>query len=122
MPGMPISSSTRSGFTRLAASSARRVVAGAAGWHFFAHLPRQPHDELAALARPVAMRLHFPAMHLDQAFSQRQSNAEAGLGAPVQLRRLRKEIEHRRQRRRLNADAVVLYAYLDELTNRARRQ
>ncbi len=49
---------------------------------FFRRQGREADGELAALARPFAPGLHRPAVHLHQAFDQRQAQPEAAL-APV---------------------------------------
>ena len=67
----------------------------------------QPHGEPAAAARPVAGAGHRSAVHLDEAAHQRQPDAEPALRAPRRRVRLHEQIEHLRQRRRVDSDAVV---------------
>src|SRR5581483_10518035 len=72
--------------------------------------PRQPHAELAAPPRALAARLHTAAVQFDQALRERETEPEAGLvrsGARVELP---ERLEHVLQRRRRNADAVILHA------------
>src|ERR1700686_1825780 len=83
---------------------------------------RQSHDELAALPQSVAVGLHVASVHLDQALGQRQTYAEAGLAVSVELRRLRKQIEHLRQHPGFNANAIVAYPYLYILADRSGSQ
>ena len=55
---------------------------------------RQPHDELRSPARTVAARGDRPAVQLDEAADERESDSEPSLGAVERPLDLREEVEH----------------------------
>ena len=68
---------------------------------------RQAHDELAALARAVALRLDGAAVHLDQPLHQRQADAQPALRALQRPVHLGEHVEDAGQHLGRDADAGV---------------
>ena len=68
---------------------------------------RQAHDELAAAARPVAVRFDGAAVHLHQRLHQRQADAQPVARALQRRIDLREHVEDARQFVGRDADAVV---------------
>ena len=53
----------------------------------------KPHDELAALAGPVALRHHGPAVQLDEALDEGQADAQTALRAGERAVALGEQVE-----------------------------
>ena len=82
---------------------------------------RKLDDELAPLARPVAVRRHLTAVQLDEAAHDRQAETEAALRAVERLRLLEEEVEHPPQHLGGDADPLVADAQARPRPRRARR-
>src|SRR6185369_11986379 len=75
----------------------------------FPQAQREADDELAALARPVALRLDPAAVQLDEAAHQRQAEPEAALRTDARALHLGEGLEDLRQHLRGDADAGVAH-------------
>jgi hypothetical protein len=92
-------------------TSTRLPPVGAAGLLGLRNLADagQHHTEERALAEAIAFDFYPSLMQIDQALDHRQADAQPSLAAVERALALGEELEHMRQQRFVDADAVVAH-------------